>query len=101
MAAPKQSETTGLRERPCEQTRAWAALAPDGELAVLERRLLDAHLAHCAACHSFAGDVARIAAVLRRLRPGAPRAGSSFLPLRRCARPVAGSGRAYRSLMSP
>ena len=57
--------TAGLRESRCERTRAWAALAPDGELAVLERRLLDAHLAHCAACRSFAEDVAQIAAELR------------------------------------
>jgi hypothetical protein len=53
------------RESRCERTRAWAALAPDGELAVLERRLLDAHLAHCVACRSFADDVAAIAAELR------------------------------------
>ena len=52
-------------ESRCERTRAWAALAPDGELAVLERRLLDAHLAHCDACRSFAADVAAIAAELR------------------------------------
>jgi len=57
--------TTSTRETRCERTRAWAALAPDGELAALERRLLDAHLAHCAACRSFADDVAAIAAELR------------------------------------
>ena len=32
---------------------------------MLERRLLDAHLARCAACRSFADDVAAIAAELR------------------------------------
>ncbi len=32
---------------------------------MLERRLLDAHLAHCGACRSFADDVAAIAAELR------------------------------------
>ena len=57
--------TGSTRGSRCERTRAWAALAPDGELAVLERRLLDAHLARCAACRSFAGDVAAIAAELR------------------------------------
>jgi anti-sigma factor RsiW len=57
--------TGSTRETRCERTRAWAALAPDGELAVLERRLLDAHLAHCAACRAFAADVAAIAAELR------------------------------------
>jgi len=57
--------TASTRETRCERTRTWAALAPDGELAVLERRLLDAHLVHCIACRSFADDVAAIAAELR------------------------------------
>ena len=57
--------TTSTRATRCERTHAWAALAPDGELAVLERRLLDAHLAHCTACCAFAADVAAIAAELR------------------------------------
>jgi Putative zinc-finger len=57
--------TTSTAETRCERTRTWAALAPDGELAVLERRLLDAHLAHCVACRSFADEVAAIAAELR------------------------------------
>jgi hypothetical protein len=54
---------------------------------VLERRLLDAHLAHCSACRSFADDVAAIAAELRaaaaehsRRRPALPVA-----PARRAA----------------
>jgi hypothetical protein len=49
----------------CERARAWAALAPDGELAMLESRLLEAHLAHCAGCRSFAEQVTGIAAELR------------------------------------
>jgi ferric-dicitrate binding protein FerR (iron transport regulator) len=49
----------------CERARAWAALAPDGELAMLESRLLEAHLAHCADCRSFAEQVTAIAAELR------------------------------------
>ena len=53
------------RESRCERTRTWAALAADGELAMLERRLLDAHVANCTACRSFADDVAAIAAELR------------------------------------
>ena len=57
--------TAAQRESRCERTRAWAALAPDGELALLERRLLDAHLSHCAACRAFADEVALIAAELR------------------------------------
>jgi predicted anti-sigma-YlaC factor YlaD len=49
----------------CERSRTWAALAPDGELSELERRLLAAHLAHCPACAEFSVEVAAIAAELR------------------------------------
>ena len=55
----------GTRESRCERAQVWAALAPDGELAVLERRLLDAHLAHCARCRAFAQQVAAVAAAVR------------------------------------
>jgi hypothetical protein len=57
--------SVAVRESRCERARAWAALAPDGELALLERRLLDAHLANCAACRRFATLAAKIAAELR------------------------------------
>ena len=49
----------------CERARTWAALAPDGELAELERKLLDAHLQRCAACGYFAVEVAAVATELR------------------------------------
>lgn len=49
----------------CERARTWAALAPDGELSELERKLLDAHVQRCAACAQFAIDVAAVAAELR------------------------------------
>jgi predicted anti-sigma-YlaC factor YlaD len=49
----------------CERARSWAALAPDGELAELERKLLGAHLARCGACSLFAAEIATIAAELR------------------------------------
>ena len=49
----------------CERARSWAALAPDGELSELERKLLAAHLSRCAACSSFAVEVAAVAADLR------------------------------------
>jgi predicted anti-sigma-YlaC factor YlaD len=53
----------------CDRARTWAALAPDGELSELERKLLDAHVQRCAACEHFALDVAAIAAELRRAAP--------------------------------
>jgi anti-sigma factor RsiW len=49
----------------CERARSWAALAPDGELSELERKLLDSHLARCGACSAFAVEVAALAAELR------------------------------------
>ena len=96
--------TVSARETRCERTRTWAALAPDGELAVLERRLLDAHLANCLACRSFADDVAAIAAELRAaaaertarltVLPAAPmrRTGASATPRRRVGRSGRGDG---------
>lgn len=56
----------------CEGVRARAALAPDGELAQLERRLLDAHLAHCEDCRRFAAGVAAIASGLRQATVARP-----------------------------
>jgi anti-sigma factor RsiW len=53
----------------CERARTWAALAPDGELSELERHLLDAHLARCAACSHFSVEVASIALELRHAAP--------------------------------
>jgi predicted anti-sigma-YlaC factor YlaD len=38
---------------------------PDGELSVLEQRLLDGHLARCVACAHFSAQVAAAAAELR------------------------------------
>jgi predicted anti-sigma-YlaC factor YlaD len=49
----------------CDRARAWAALAPDGELSELERKLLGSHLDRCAACANFAVEVAAIAEELR------------------------------------
>jgi ferric-dicitrate binding protein FerR (iron transport regulator) len=49
----------------CERARTWAALAPDGELSELERKLLDAHVQRCSACAHFALEVAAVTAELR------------------------------------
>jgi predicted anti-sigma-YlaC factor YlaD len=49
----------------CDRARAWAALAPDGELSELERKLLDSHLHRCVSCADFAVRVAAVAAELR------------------------------------
>jgi len=53
----------------CDRARTWAALAPDGELSELERKLLDAHVQRCPACAHFALEVAAIAGQLRAAAP--------------------------------
>lgn len=50
---------------PCERARVWSALVPDGELSVLEQKLLDAHLARCRACSHFSAQVTAAVAQLR------------------------------------
>ena len=49
----------------CDQARAWSSLRTDGELSELESALLDAHLARCEPCRSFAGGADAVAAALR------------------------------------
>ena len=49
----------------CEAARGLAALAPDGELAATEARLLQEHLRRCQACALFAAEVAAITSMLR------------------------------------
>lgn len=49
----------------CERTRTWAALAPDGELSELERKLLQAHVQRCADCARFSVEVAAVTSELR------------------------------------
>jgi predicted anti-sigma-YlaC factor YlaD len=57
--------TRVYHSRTCERSREWATLAVDGELSHLEQRLLDAHLARCASCATFATDVAAATEALR------------------------------------
>ena len=66
---------------PCERARAWAALLPDGELSVLEQKLLDAHLGRCHACGHFSAQVAAAAAQLRAA-PLQPLPGPVLVPTR-------------------
>ena len=49
----------------CDRARAWAALLPDRELAELERKLLDRHLASCGRCRGFAEEVVTVTELIR------------------------------------
>jgi Putative zinc-finger len=63
------------RPRQCEWVNNWVSLRLDDELSEFEGVLLDAHLAECAACRTFAHDVSAFTAVLRSQpleAPGAP-----------------------------
>jgi hypothetical protein len=52
-------------QRGCEQARSRAVLAPDGELSMLELRLLRAHLGRCPSCARIASDIETITATIR------------------------------------
>jgi len=41
----------------CERSREWISLWLDGELSELAEKMLQSHLARCAACRTFEGDV--------------------------------------------
>jgi predicted anti-sigma-YlaC factor YlaD len=49
----------------CDRARGWVSLELDGELSELERALLRAHTARCAACREFRHDVRRATRELR------------------------------------
>ncbi|HWH05802.1 MAG TPA: zf-HC2 domain-containing protein [Gaiellaceae bacterium] len=83
---------TRFRKDPaCEQARAWAALAPDGELTEFESASFRAHTATCPSCESFALQVDRIVRLVRAAEPLVPDARVSVrtrttLPRRAAAR---------------
>lgn len=54
-----------VRGPQCDRTREWLSLRLDGELSQLESALLAAHLAACAGCQAFAGEVEAVTAWLR------------------------------------
>jgi anti-sigma factor RsiW len=41
----------------CERSREWISLRLDGELSELAEKMLESHLARCAACRTFESDV--------------------------------------------
>jgi anti-sigma factor RsiW len=49
----------------CDRVRSQISLRLDGELSELESRMVASHLARCATCATYEGDVARITTELR------------------------------------
>ena len=69
--------------RACERARSRAALAPDGELSMLELRSLRAHLTRCASCARVAADIEAITRAIRTAPLEEPPARSAFSARRR------------------
>lgn len=80
-----------LQPRTCERSREWASLRLDSELSELEQALLDAHLARCESCASYARAIADTT-VAMRAAPPARLSEPISLPRRRRVLPV----RAFR-----
>ena len=85
-----------LQPRTCERSREWASLRLDSELSELEQALLDAHLARCESCATYARA---IQGATERMRSAAPiRLGEPIsLPSRQRAFPA----RAFRAATAP
>ena len=75
--------TLDAHSRACERARTWAALAPDGELSMLELRLLQAHLDRCPSCARTANDIEAITETIRSAPLEEPPAQISLPVLRR------------------
>jgi len=54
-----------LQPRTCDRAREWVSLRLDSELSELEHALLDAHLARCLACASYAAGVEHVTGAIR------------------------------------
>jgi predicted anti-sigma-YlaC factor YlaD len=53
------------RSSVCTRSREWASLRLDGELSMLERRMLDGHLDRCTECRAFSEHVAAASGLMR------------------------------------
>lgn len=61
-----------MRSTACDRVRSYVSLDLDGELSGLERRMLSAHLGHCAGCRAYAAEVVGFTDRLRAERPALP-----------------------------
>ncbi|SRR2546423_250723 len=49
----------------CDRARQWTSLEQDGELSSFERALLESHVAGCASCAEFRGEISGLTNALR------------------------------------
>jgi predicted anti-sigma-YlaC factor YlaD len=57
-----------LQPRTCERSREWASLRLDSELSELEQALLEAHLARCESCATYARAIDSATVAMRSAR---------------------------------
>jgi hypothetical protein len=79
---------TFVSPKTCERARTWASASLDGELSELERALLDAHLARCASCATFATESRAATRELRAAKLERPSRALEVPGRRRVLRPV-------------
>jgi predicted anti-sigma-YlaC factor YlaD len=83
----------------CARSREWVSLELDGELSMLERRMLDVHLDRCPGCRAFSDQVMGVTSVVRAAEPEVP---SRTLHVASRGRPrhLRATGRVMRSAAS-
>ena len=57
--------TPQSRHAACERARVWAALLPDNELSLFERRLLEAHCNRCVDCRHALESISGVTDLIR------------------------------------
>ena len=77
-----------LESRLCSRARFWVSLRLDDQLSELEGALLDAHLAACPACSSFAAESEQATSELRDAPPARHAPVHLELPRRRARTPL-------------
>jgi len=77
-----------IESRLCSRARFWVSLRLDDQLSELESALLDAHLAGCIPCRSFAADADVTTAELRTAPLERHASVGVSVPRRRTARPL-------------
>lgn len=84
------------RHSVCARSREWVSLELDGELSMLERRMLDGHLERCPGCRAFSDQVTGITGLVRSAEAEVP-SRTIHVTARRRPRPVSVTRTVMRS----
>jgi anti-sigma factor RsiW len=74
--------SVGSSSRSCDRARAWISFQLDGELAEVERAMLQRHLGQCPGCTSYAAETRAFTEALREA-PAVQFTASAVVPTRR------------------